>query len=47
MTPDEILFVDDAKGNIEVAKKVGINAVVYSELEELRRRIRIVLKNGI
>ena len=44
-TPDEILYIDDSEVNIKAAKMAHYNTVLFSELEELRRKIAKVLKN--
>lgn len=41
--PSEILFIDDTLSNIEAAKQAGLNAVVYTNFEELKSYLE---KNG-
>ena len=37
--PSEILFIDDTLSNIEAAKQAGLNAVVYTSFEELKKEL--------
>lgn len=37
LKPEEILYWDDDEKNVEIAKKVGINAKFYSGLDEFER----------
>ena len=36
--PGEILFIDDVKKNVEGAKKAGIKAIQFKNLNDLKRR---------
>jgi len=36
LKPEDILFVDDEKGNTEVAKSVRINAFFYESFEDFK-----------
>lgn len=35
--PEETVFIDDNKENIEAAKKLGINAILFTGLEKLKK----------
>lgn len=43
VTPDEILFMDDSKENIKIAREVGFVTALYREFDELRKKLRKVL----
>lgn len=38
--PNEILFIDDGEGNIESAKILGLNGIVYKNLPSLINKIK-------
>lgn len=40
--PEEILFIDDTKENVEVAESLGIQGIVYTGVEELKRELEKV-----
>lgn len=37
--PEEILFIDDTTENVEVAESLGIQGIVYTGVEELKREL--------
>lgn len=37
--PAQAVFIDDLKPNVDAARKVGINAILYKGPEDLRRRL--------
>lgn len=39
ITPDEVLFWDDSKKNVEVARNTGIKAEVYTTYEDFNRQM--------
>lgn len=42
--PDEVLFIDDSKSNIEAAKEIGMNIFLYNNFNNLREKISEYLK---
>ena len=36
--PEETVFVDDLKANVDAARKLGMNAILFKNAEDLRRR---------
>ena len=38
--PSEILFIDDMEGNVEAAKQAGLNAVVFQNLDKLKKDLQ-------
>lgn len=40
LSPEETLFIDDTKANIEKAKELGIQVVHLTSLEELEKKVR-------
>ena len=43
LIPSECVFVDDTKINIEVAHKLGMNAVLFSDYEQARSEVNSVI----
>lgn len=41
--PQEILFIDDTEKNIEVAKSLGLNGIVYTDFDSLKKEIQTYL----
>ncbi|MBS3125583.1 HAD-IA family hydrolase [Candidatus Woesearchaeota archaeon] len=39
--PEEVLFVDDFPGNVEKAKLFGMNAIQFTELNELKQYLKL------
>ena len=39
MSEEEALFVDDGKKNIESAKALGIQAILFEDVETLKKHI--------
>ncbi len=35
--PSEILFIDDTPSNVEAAREAGLNGIVYTNFEELKK----------
>lgn len=42
--PSQILFIDDSIGNIEAAKKAGLQAIHYTSNQELFKEIQKILQ---
>lgn len=40
VTPDEAVFIDDNKKNLIGAEKVGINTILFSDIEQLKNDLR-------
>jgi len=45
LTPDEVLFIDDSKLNIEAAQRARMNTWLYSDFKDLEERLNKAL-NG-
>lgn len=44
LRPEECLFIDDNPDNIEGARRVGLNGIVFAGAEDLRQRIASILQ---
>ena len=44
LIPEETIFIDDHKENIEVAKKMGIYGVIFADLEKVKREVEEMIK---
>lgn len=43
LVPEETIFIDDSKANIEMANKIGINGIVFKNPERLREDLNKIL----
>jgi putative hydrolase of the HAD superfamily len=43
--PEETVFIDDKKRNTEVAKKLGIKAIQFITLEQVKKEFKETIKN--
>lgn len=43
LDPNEIIFVDDVKANIDAANKAGMNGILYENVEEVRKQFNNLL----
>ncbi len=39
LTPQEIIFIDDAEENVEMAKKLGMHTILYKNQNQLEERL--------
>lgn len=40
LVPEECVFLDDLTANVEAAKEAGMQGIVFTELEEAKRKLR-------
>jgi len=45
LDPKESLFIDDLEGNIEAARKLGIEGIVYKHPDQVREELKVRLAN--
>ena len=44
LNPSEIIFIDDTKKNIDVAKKIGIHGILFKNFNQLKKEINRIIK---
>jgi len=42
--PEEVLFVDDRKSNVDAAKKLGMKGIVFTDLDNFKQELENVLE---
>ena len=40
LSPGEVIFIDDSEVNVSAAKQVGLNCVMYTQLEQVKQSIQ-------
>ena len=45
LIPDETIFIDDKLENIKAANKFGIHGVQFTTLDEVKRKINLLIDN--
>ncbi len=45
LEPETCIFIDDSPENIEVAKSLGINGIVFTDVQSCRQQLLTILKN--
>lgn len=43
--PEETVFIDDKEENVNAAKALGMNGIVFKNLEQLKTKLNIILNN--
>ncbi len=43
--PEEVVFIDDKQENTEAAKKLGMHAILFKSLDQLKKDLEGILKN--
>ncbi len=46
LEPSNCVFIDDSPKNIEVARSVGINGIVFTDVRACRQELSAMVKNG-
>jgi len=46
LKPEEIIFLDDSKPNLENAKKLGMNTILFTNINQLKRDIDNLIHNA-
>jgi epoxide hydrolase-like predicted phosphatase len=47
VAPGEAVFIDDAPGNVEVARSLGMRAILFTTAEALEKELNTVLDGGL
>jgi len=45
LEPSTCIFIDDSPPNIEAAQSLGINGIVFTDVQSCRQELRTMLKN--